>query len=334
MIKKVFKKLLYNLLPSFRIDVQNREAIAFQIHKIEELQNHLLVVEKRFDKYDKIYHVMLGDNYRTPEKETGGTEQDYIKMQEKHYENKEIPSADIVGQYRWHENFPYETFLLYEYGDVRYPLFNDTKNKIALDFACGPGRMVKRMQKWFGEVDGCDIAERLLKEAREYAPGAHFYKSNGNDLGDVPKEHYDFIYCTISMQHIASHTIRQQILQQMWEALKQGGKIVLQMAYHPDFPFVEEISHHFIDNREVVIKGRLNQAAWLDDDYGAQETNGAHDVGIGKRDLVLVKNDMEKIFSNFKYWFANVDDYYDGLKGERHGHYWAKDWIFLYAEKQ
>ncbi|MGM9559674.1 class I SAM-dependent methyltransferase [Veillonellaceae bacterium WCA-693-APC-5D-A] len=333
-MKKFFTNIFYNILPSFRIAIQNRDALAFEIQQISELKTQLLEMKEQLERYDSLYQNILGDSYQSPEKENTGTEQAYIQMQKSHYDNKNIPSADIVGQYQWHENFPYETFLLYEYGDVRYPIFESTEDKKALDFACGPGRMIKRMQKWFKEVDGCDIAERLLEEARCYVPEANLYKTNGNDLGDVPQEHYDYIYCTISMQHIASHNIRMKILEQMECALKPGGKIVLQMAYHPDFPYVWEIARHVVDNRELIVRGRLNQAMWMDDDFGAKETNGAHDVGIGKQDIRLVKSDIERYFKNFKYWFANVDDYYENLKGERHGSYWARSWIFIYGEKE
>ena len=66
------------------------------------------------------------------------TVQDYIKMQKREYENPDITPENIVGQYDWHEEYPYETFLLYRNGDVRKPIFEYTKDKIALDFACGP----------------------------------------------------------------------------------------------------------------------------------------------------------------------------------------------------
>lgn len=107
------------------------------------------------------------------------TEQDYIQMQKQAYENPEVSPEDIVGQYEWHEEYPYETFLLYKNGDIRKPIFENTKDKAALDFACGPGRMVKRMMKVFQKVDGCDISSRLIQEAKERVPEADFYVPNG-----------------------------------------------------------------------------------------------------------------------------------------------------------
>jgi 2-polyprenyl-3-methyl-5-hydroxy-6-metoxy-1,4-benzoquinol methylase len=117
--------------------------------------------------------------------------------------------------YAWHENYPYETFLLYRYGDIRKPIFETFSERTALDFACGPGRMVRRMRRFFAKVDGCDIAQRLLDEAKLSNPDSNFYLTNGQDLGLPPLAAYDFIYCTISMQHIACHSIRTKIIRLM-----------------------------------------------------------------------------------------------------------------------
>lgn len=261
------------------------------------------------------------------------TEQDYIQMQKQAYENPEVSPEDIVGQYEWHEEYPYETFLLYKNGDIRKPIFENTKDKTALDFACGPGRMVKRMMKVFQKVDGCDISSRLIQEAKERVPEADFYVTNGNDLGDVPLNYYDYIYCTISMQHIASYQIRQCILKNMNQALKKGGKIVLQMAYNPAFPYVKEREQYLINDKQVRIYEKDDMADYFGNDFDAKKTNGLHDVGIGENDLPKIKEDFSRNFSNVTVWFSNVRNYYNNLNGRKHSEYWATDWVYIYAEK-
>lgn len=265
--------------------------------------------------------------------DAGKTENDYIQMQQEHYNDPEKEPDLIVGSYAWHEQFPYETFLLYRNGDIRKPIFDTTEDKVALDFACGPGRMIKRMQRYFRQVDGCDIAPRLIEEAKRRVTGADFYVTNGNDLGDVPLEHYDFIYCTISMQHIASHHIRMEIIEQMYAALRPGGKITLQLAYNPNFPYVIESKRMNIRDCEVRVYQKQPMASWEDDDFGARSTNGEHDVGIGVHDIDKVKADFSQWFHDVAVWFGNVSNYYQDLEGERHGNYWATDWIFIHGEK-
>jgi hypothetical protein len=62
-------------------------------------------------------------------------------------------------------------------------------------------------------------------------------------------------------------------------------------------------------------------------------TNGSFDVGIGKKDLQSIKEDINSLFGNSEIWFSNVDNYYDDLIGTTHDtSYWAKDWIFIHAK--
>ena len=265
------------------------------------------------------------------------TEKDYINMQKGCYESN-VPANNIVGNFEWHEEYPYETFLLFRNGDIRKPIFDDLfQDKIALDFACGPGRMIKRMRLLFKQVDGCDISARLIEEAkRRVGAGSNFYVTNGNDLGNTPLNHYDFVYCTISMQHIASYTIRSNILANIAKALKGGGRAVLQMAYNPHAPFAYEIPQSIIIGNQVELTARLrgNFASYFSDNFDATGTNGLHDVCIGVRDIEDIKKDLSKYFSNVAVWFSNVSNYYPNLNGKVHGQYWASDWIYLYGEKK
>lgn len=368
-IKNILSKILYKISPSYHIGLNNNHELSDLNKKITNACNTLKVINEQINSlqthmtnqdtktdsinrlieaqnikinsiinntqsYNTLLERLFGGDYHVNKEYGNSSENDYIQMQRKYYEDITIPSSDIVGQYNWHEKFPYETFLLYKYGDVRYPIFSSYKNKRALDFGCGPGRMIKRMSRFFTQVDGCDISSRLLEEAKVNAPNSDFFLTNGNDLGNVPKNSYDFIYCTISMQHIASHSIRMQIIEQMYESLKENGCINLQMAYNPSFPYVYNLAQHIIDDKQIITKGRLNQADYLSDDFNATETNGTHDVGIGKKDLEIIKRDLEKYFSNVTYWFADVADYYEDLKGEKHQDYWATCWIFIYGEKK
>lgn len=325
-------KIIVVMLPGIRND---------KIYVDSENQNTGMELDQRthsFRDIRKILNIMgnlleISSINLTEQNRANKTVQDYTQMQKREYENPNVTPENIVGQYEWHEEYPYETFLLYKNGDVRKPIFESTKDKTALDFACGPGRMVKRMMKVFKKVDGCDISNRLIQEARDRVPAADFYVTNGNDLGDVPLNYYDFIYCTISMQHIASYQIRESILKSMKCALKNGGKLVLQMAYNPQFPYVKEREKYLINDKQVVIYEKDHMADYFGDDFDAQRTNGLHDVGIGEKDLLKIKEDISAIFSNIAIWFSNVRDYYHDLNGQKHSDYWATDWIYIYGEK-
>lgn len=337
MIRSWVKKIYFRLSPIRRSTDRLEKKLAEMDMIINRYENHMRVLEEGQGKVEadqKVIREILGIEDKGSERRNlSKTEQDYIHMQQEHYNNEAISPEDIVGNYSWHEEFPYETFLLYRNGDIRKPVFATTADKTALDFACGPGRMVKRMQRYFRQVDGCDISARLIEEARKRVPGGYFYVTNGNDLGDVPLEHYDFIYCTISMQHIASHKIRMEIVRQMYAALKAGGRITLQMAYNPNYPYVAERKRMIVNDTEIKIYQKQPMADWSADDFDATKTNGLYDVGIGERDIENVKADFSDIFQNVAVWFGNVSNYYKNLDGAVCCDYWATDWLFIYGEK-
>lgn len=240
-------------------------------------------------------------------------------MQRRYYNS--VSPETAVGNWQWHEGFPYESQLLYEGGDKNRPLLSDMGNKSALDFACGPGRMIRRMSKIFNKVDGCDISSSLLNEASNSlsdlisAKRTNLYLTNGENLGDASKNHYDFIYSTIALQHICVHSIRMNIFKCMAEALKPGGCITLQMAC------VDELGHTFRSHEH---------ADWSEDRISAKGTNSDCDVTITNNTLSKVKSDFNSLFRDTKFWFY---DLYELQNGIRHPEYWPTHWIFINAYK-
>jgi len=163
----------------------------------------------------------------------------YTAMQQDHDENSDVPSEHVVGHYAWHEEFPYETLLLHDHGDLRHPVLPPERRRRALDFGCGPGRMIPRMAKFFDQVDGVDIAPRLLADARAVVPAStQLWATNGDDLGEAPQEAYDLVYCTVSFHHIAVWDVRMAILRKMREALREGGAVTLQLGYNHTYPWL------------------------------------------------------------------------------------------------
>ncbi len=244
----------------------------------------------------------------------------YQQMQKGYYESDSLTPDQIVGNVPWHETFPYETQLLFKYGDIRKPLVKDMHVKRALDFACGPGRMIKRMSNYFMNVDGCDLSSRLLIEAKNrLGPDTktNLYLTSGDDLGDVPKGRYDFVYSTIAMQHICVHSIRMKILNEMNERLNKDGVITIQMGFTPN------------PNNETA-----NMASWRDDHVNAQGTNSANDVAITLQDLPSVKEDFNSIFKDTTFWFYDCSLMWNDFDGATHPQYWATHWIFINARKR
>ncbi len=265
----------------------------------------------------------------------------YMEMQRKYYDNTSIPSKEIVGNYEVNEAFPYETFLLFINGDLRFPIFEDFSDKVALDFACGPGRMVKRMSRLFKRVDGVDIAPRLIEEAKTNCPGSNFYVSSGDDLGDAPENTYDFVYSTIAMQHIAVYSVRMNILKHINNVLKEDGCFTIQMAFNKHSPFSYTLADGILnDDIRVIVKLKEKRHAyWLEDRIDANCTNGACDVAIGPADVPLVVADFSRYFRDIRVWFCedslfNIDIYdLESVVKNEGNFYWATHKIFIHGRK-
>lgn len=238
----------------------------------------------------------------------------------KRFMNKPFPSPlDIVGNYSWHEAFPYEEhlFLNWETGE---PLHAGEDVKV-VDFACGPGRMVNRARRLFDHVDGIDISEYAIDYARKTFPGSNFYVSSGIDVGSAPENNYDIVFSTIAIQHIPCKTIRENIFRGIESLLKPGGYISIQIAYHPT-------------RTAGVWSPDTEHASYESDFWNATATNGHADMVINKDDLPKLKADLEQIFDDVKFKLVNVSELYNNLNGHYHAPYWASDWLFVQGKKK
>jgi len=218
------------------------------------------------------------------------------------------PEEHVVGSYRYHENVPYETNLLYLYGDIRRPIFPDMADRAAFDIACGEGRMVRRMRRFFDRVDGADISENMITLARARTPGSEFWVTDGLNTGGAPSNSYDFCYCTISMQHICVFETRDRILKDICRILLPDGKITLQFLYSRDYPFLPI-------SRPAPVSGTLgarvykiddHHAKWLDNKTDATSTNSGCDVVIGPQELELVHAYFREYFESVDFWFYDI----------------------------
>lgn len=248
--------------------------------------------------------------------------QQYAKMA-KQFMNKPFAHPhDVVGNFGWHEKFPYDELLInrIQNDEKLVPAVSIDGTKLAIDFGCGPGRMVNRLTKrgWFKRVDGIDVSDYALDFARRTYPESVFYVSGGADVGKTPENTYDFLYSTIAIQHISCWSIRERLYEHFARILKKDAELCLQLAYHPTY-------------KAGVWSADTTHASYRSDYFEARGTNGHADMIINQADLADVKEDFEKHFTNVEFSFANVANAYQNLDGEYHAPYWASHWLFIHA---
>ncbi|WP_428153194.1 class I SAM-dependent methyltransferase [Brevundimonas sp.] len=210
----------------------------------------------------------------------------YIEMQRAWYEqaagrssyDAEAKLDAVVGSYDAHNDWPdYDRFLMQGVDD-------SYKNKVALDFACGPGRNIVKYADRFSRIDGADIAQANLDNAKTNL-GHHgietpnLFLTDGRSCGDAANDTYDMVFSTIALQHICVHEVRYAIFEDMYRILKPGGRISIQMGFG------------WSDGK----------ASYYDNHYEATTTNSGHDTMVENTDFL--EDDLNKIgFVNFQCW--------------------------------
>lgn len=235
--------------------------------------------------------------------------EDYVAMQRKYYirnaRNSSVVPGNliddrVVGSWKEHDEWlDYETFMM------RYVRPED--ELVALDFGCGPGRNIRRWTDWFKRIDGADISKINIANAEVFLQGQlkedkkpNLYVTRGTDCGDAKSNTYDFVFSTVCLQHICSHSVRFKILSDIFRILKPGGRISIQMGYGSPSPMT---------------------VGYFEDNFSAEATNRSCDTEIS--DVSEPMSDFSRIgFVNFESWIRPVGP------GDIH-----PSWIFLTGTK-
>jgi ubiquinone/menaquinone biosynthesis C-methylase UbiE len=225
----------------------------------------------------------------------------YTQMQLKQYNSlakqwTEENRDHVVGSFDLHNTWP-------DY-EILFERINDINSKIALDFACGPGRNLVKYKNLFKQLDGVDISPDNIEKAKLYCLknniNNQLYVNNGVDLNCINSEQYDVVMSTIALQHICVYDIRKSLFKEFNRVLKPGGILTAQMGYGSPSP---------------------KSVGYYENYYDAKDTNRGCDVCI--ETYKQLEDDLVEIgFSDFQYKIRPVGP------GDCH-----PNWIFFSAVK-
>jgi 2-polyprenyl-3-methyl-5-hydroxy-6-metoxy-1,4-benzoquinol methylase len=105
----------------------------------------------------------------------------------------------------------------------------------ALDFGCGVGRLSQALAGHFDEVYGVDIASSMIDKAREYnrfGDRCKYILNQSPDLKQLEDCKFDFIYSTITLQHMAPEYSRSYI-DEFLRLLRPGGVVIFDLPNEP-----------------------------------------------------------------------------------------------------
>jgi SAM-dependent methyltransferase len=101
----------------------------------------------------------------------------------------------------------------------------------ALDFGCGTGRLSQALGDHFQHVTGVDIAESMVRTAwahNRHGKGVQYLVNTTPDLKNLDSDCFDFIYSSITLQHIPPEAGRKSI-EEFVRVLRPGGIAIFQV---------------------------------------------------------------------------------------------------------
>ena len=120
------------------------------------------------------------------------------------------------------------------YRDIPAILGERVRGRKSLDFGCGTGRSTRFLRQLGFEVTGVDIAEDMIRKARELDPSGDYRLIFGDDVaGDdlrvFPSRTYDLVLAAFTFDNIAgkNNDTKVRILRDLGHLLNREGKLVL-----------------------------------------------------------------------------------------------------------
>jgi len=112
------------------------------------------------------------------------------------------------------------------YRDIPAILAEHVRSRKSVDFGCGTGRSTRFLRQLGFEVTGVDIAEDMIRKARELDPSGDYHLLSGdnvprNDLGAFPSGTYDLALAAFTFDNIAGHDNKLRILRDLGRLLNR-----------------------------------------------------------------------------------------------------------------
>lgn len=109
-------------------------------------------------------------------------------------------------------------------------------NGRALDFGCGVGRLTQALALHYKRVDGVDISEEMIGQARALNSNrrVRYHHSTAPNLKAFMARSFDLVYSMLVLQHMPQKLQHGYVLE-FFRVLKPGGAAMFEMPDGPDY---------------------------------------------------------------------------------------------------
>ena len=142
----------------------------------------------------------------------------------------------------------FEIDAMLRYAESFQPL---REKRYALDFGCGVGRLTQALASHFERVCGVDISPAMIQHARNYQGSEGRSEYLVNETGDLHQfrdSQFDFVYSSITLQHMPARFAKQYIAEFL-RVLNPAGLLLFQLPSHRKghFARVRTLAHDLVD---------------------------------------------------------------------------------------
>jgi SAM-dependent methyltransferase len=176
--------------------------------------------------------------------------------------------------------FPGTYYLAYR--DLPDIISRHVKGTRAVDFGCGTGRSTRFLQKLGFDTIGVDIAQDMIKKARDKDPEGCYYLIEDGKLGQLENRGFDLVLSAFTFDNIPTMEKKVNIFRGIGSLLKSDGRII-NLVSSPDIylhewasfstkDFPENKSAKCGDTVKIIItdiddKRPVEDIVWPDEDY-------------------------------------------------------------------
>ncbi|MCP4663825.1 MAG: class I SAM-dependent methyltransferase [bacterium] len=112
------------------------------------------------------------------------------------------------------------------YRDLPEIILEHVQGRKAMDFGCGTGRSARFLREIGFDVVGVDIAEDMIRKAREMDPGGDYRLVGDGDLSRLKGEAYDLVLSVFTFDNIPTMEKKVKLFREIGDLLNNEGRVV------------------------------------------------------------------------------------------------------------
>lgn len=141
---------------------------------------------------------------------------------------------------------------VYDYGEALIAILKPQAGERILDLGCGAGQLTAEIAKRGVQVVGLDASADMIADARNNYPDLEFLIADAADFHfDQP---FDAIFSNAALHWVLNY---RQAIGCMYEVLKPGGRLVLEMGGKGNIQNIEDALRYTLDEHGYVFQASM-----------------------------------------------------------------------------